>query len=212
MRYLVVDISTTAQPGIENSIYLSWANKRGNFTPEEAYGKAGLHAEFGMICGLVAYWIWFDVGLENYTLAKAFSATAASIEEEDTLLAGFADLLEEDVVIAGHNTRDFILPFLAKRYLANGQKLPACIWEAINDGAYYDTMRELACGGASVMSLRASAWMFGIDDPRASVASPRFYQLCNDGRMGEIEKLTNQNAKVAARVFANCVFGNLIQL
>lgn len=212
MRYLVVDISTTAQPGIENSTYLSWANKRGTLTPEEAYSKAGLHAEYGMICGLSAYWVNFDTHYENYTLVKAYSATAATAEEEDALLVGFGDLLADDVVIAGHNAKDFILPFIAKRYLGNGQKLPDCILDAISDGAYYDTMRELSCGGVSVMSLRASAWMFGIDDPRASVASPRFYQLCNDGRMGEIEKLTSQNAEVAAKVFASCVLGNLIKL
>ena len=65
MRYLVVDISTTAQPGVENSTYLSWVNKRGNFTPEEAYSKAGLHPEYGMICGLAAWWVSFDAGFEN---------------------------------------------------------------------------------------------------------------------------------------------------
>lgn len=35
MKYLIFDISTTAQPGIEDSQYLSWANKKGNMTPEE---------------------------------------------------------------------------------------------------------------------------------------------------------------------------------
>lgn len=212
MRYLVVDISTTAQPGVENSTYLSWVNKRGNFTPEEAYSKAGLHPEYGMICGLAAWWVSFDAGFENYTLHKAYSATASTPEEEEQLLLGLEENLGEDVVLVGHNAQDFIIPFIAKRYLGNGLRLPACIWEAINDKTFYDTMRELACGGASVMSLRASAWMFGIDDPRSGIASPRFYQLCQEHRMGEIEELTNQNAKVAARVFANCVLGNLIQL
>ena len=212
MRYLVVDISTTAQPGIENSVYLSWANKRGNYTPEEAYSKAGLHPEYGMICGLSAFWVYFDVNLENYKLAPAFAATARTIEEEDSLLLWFEKELADDVVIVGHNAQDFIIPFIAKRCMANGIRLPACIWEAINDETFYDIMRELSCGGASVMSLRASAWMFGIEDPRASVASPRFYQLCKENRMGEVKSLTTQNAEVAAKVFANCVLGNLIQL
>lgn len=217
MRYLVVDISTTAQPQIEDSPYLSWANKKGAFTPEEAYSKAGLHAEYGMICGLSAYWVEFERSQitqtpKNFSLELAFSATAKDTSDEETLLGGFEELLEADVVLVGHNSKDFIVPFLAKRYLSNGFLLPNRILEAVKSESYIDTMRELACGGVSVMSLRASAWMFGIDDPRASVVSPKFYQLCKSGNFNQVEWLTRKNAEVAAKVFGNCVLGKLINI
>lgn len=61
MNYLVLDISTSAQIGIEDSPYLSWACKKGANTPEEAFAKAGLHAEYGMICGMSAYWVSFSM-------------------------------------------------------------------------------------------------------------------------------------------------------
>lgn len=217
MRYLVVDISTTAQPQIEDSPYLSWANKKGSLTPEEAYSKAGLHAEYGMICGLSAFWVEFERKQitrepEKFSLKLAFSATASSVEEEEKLLLEFEELLEADVILVGHNSKDFIIPFLAKRYLGNGLLLPRCISEAIYEESYYDIMRELACGGVSVMSLRSSAWLFGIDDPRASVVSPKFYQLCKEGQFNQVEWLTRQNAEVAAKVFGNCVLGKLINI
>jgi hypothetical protein len=44
------------------------------------------------------------------------------------------------------------------------------------------------------------------------VAAPRFFQLCQEGRIGEVKELTRQNAEVAARVFGNCVLGNLIEI
>lgn len=217
MRHLVVDISTTAQPQIEESPYLSWANKKGAFTPEEAYSKAGLHAEYGMICGLSAYWVEFERNqiteeCRNFSFNLAFSATASSVAEEVKLLCEFEDLLEADVVLVGHNIKDFIVPFLAKRYLGNGLLLPSCILKAIREEGYIDIMRELSCGGVSVMSLRASAWMFGIDDPRSSVVAPRFYQLCQEGNFKQVEWFTRQNAEVAAKVFGNCVLGKLINI
>lgn len=217
MRYLVVDISTTAQPQIEDSPYLSWANKKGAFTPEEAYSKAGLHAEYGMICGLSAYWVEFERSQvtqvpEKFSLNLAFSATASNMSDEENLLMEFGELLEDDVVLVGHNSKDFIIPFIAKRYLGNGLLLPSCISEAVQEESYIDTMRELSCGGVSVMSLRASAWMFGIDDPRESVVSPKFYQLCKCGNFKQVEWLTRKNAEVAAKVFGNCVLGKLINI
>lgn len=212
MRYLVLDISTTARPGIEDSHYLSWANKRGANTPEEAYSKAGLHAEYGMICGLAAYWVDFGSTLENYNVRAAFMGSASGQTEEENLLLDFEKLLDEDVVLVGHNAKDFLIPYLTKRYLGNGLRVPDCILDAIDDGSYYDIMRVLACGGASVLSLRASAFLFGVDDPRADVVSPKIYDLHKAGRMEEIVKLTSQNAKVAAEVFGNCVLGNLIRI
>lgn len=217
MRYLVVDISTTAQPQIEDSPYLSWANKKGSLTPEEAYSKAGLHAEYGMICGLSAFWVEFERKQitghpESFSLSLAFSSTARSVKEEEKLLLEFEELMEADVILVGHNSKDFIIPFLAKRYLGNGIPLPSRISEAIHEKSYYDIMRELACGGVSLMSLRSYAWMFGIDDPRASVVSPKFYQLCNEGQFNQVEWLTRQNAEVAAKVFGNCVLGKLINI
>lgn len=211
MRYLVVDISTTAQPDIEDSTYLSWANKKGSMTPEEAYSKAGLHPEYGMVCGLSACWV--DFGEEDFRYEEAMTGTASTQEEEENLLLDFERLLDEDVLLVGHNLKDFIVPFLAKRYLGNGLRVPRQIFRTIQSlKPSYDIMRILSCGGQSVMSLRASAWMFGITDPRSGLPSPKFYQLCKDGNFAEVSRLGKMNAVAAARVFGNCVLGGLIEI
>lgn len=213
MKYLVVDISTTAQPDIEDSSYLSWANKKGSMTPEEAYSKAGLHAEYGMICGLSAYWVEFNFAEEDFTLKEAMTATAPDFLVEENLLLEFGKLLDDKVLLVGHNLKDFIVPFIAKRYLGNGLKVPQEILMTIQSRKdSYDIMKILSCGGVSVMSLRAAAWMFGITDPRANVGAPNFYQICKNGSWSSVENLTRMNAQVASRVFGNCVLGKLIEI
>lgn len=221
MKYLVVDISTSAQEDIEDSPYLSWACKKWASSPEEAYSKAGLHAEFGMICCISVFSVMFE-GSE-YKLNEVFTRTALNRESEEELLLAFSDLLSEklpmivlkpdyeDVILAGHNMKNFVIPFLVKRYLGNGLRIPNVLNLIMRSGHYVDIMHELACGGESKMSLRSAAWLMGIDDPRSSISNPRFYELVKEGRPFDIGTYTSMNAKVAAEVLANCVLGGLIQ-
>lgn len=213
MKYLVVDISTTAQEGIEDSPYLSWANKKGAQTPEEAYSKAGLHAEYGMVCSLSSMWVEFD-SREAFKITDALTMSADNREDEETMLLKFEELLQSTsgkFKLVGHNIKDFTVPFLAKRYLGNGLRIPNVLRDAMR-GNVIDIMKELACGGVSVMSLRSSAWLFGVDDPRSGMRSPRFYELVKQGLVSEVEGYTRANAKVAAEVFANCALGGLVDV
>lgn len=222
MKYLVVDISTSAQEDIEDSPYLSWACKKGASSPEEAYSKAGLHAEFGMICCISVFSVSFE-GSE-YKVNEVFTRTALNRESEEELLLAFSDLLSEklpmivlkpdheDVILAGHNMKNFVIPFLVKRYLGNGLRIPNVLNSIMRSGHYVDIMHELSCGGESKMSLRSAAWLIGVDDPRSSISNPRFYELVKEGKSFGIMKYASMNAKVAAEVLANCVLGGLIQM
>lgn len=221
MKYLVVDISTSAQEDIEDSPYLSWACKKGASSPEEAYSKAGLHAEFGMICCISVFSVRFE-GSE-YKVNEIFTRTALNREAEEELLLAFSNLLSEklpmivlkpdheDTMLAGHNMKNFVIPFLVKRYLGNGLRIPNVLNSIMRSGHYVDLMHELSCGGESKMSLRSAAWLMGVDDPRSSVSNPGFYQLVKEGRPFDIMMYASMNAKVAADVLANCVLGGLIQ-
>lgn len=207
-KYLVIDISTTAQDGIEDSPYISWANKKGALTPEEAYSKAGLHAEYGMLCGIAAYWVWKENGeiVKNFCMGDS----VRNQQEEALALEKLCEkMFDPDVVIVGHNAKDFVVPFIAKRMLANGIKIPGPLYTAIKNGPI-DIMKALSCGGVSVMPLRAAAWLFGVEDPRANGSAPKFYSLCRDERWDEVFRLTKMNASVATDIFINCVNGGLI--
>lgn len=211
MKYLVVDISTAAQPDLEDSYYLAWENRNGSLTPEEAYSKAGRYAEYGMICGLSAHWVNFIE--EDFKYKEAMTAGASGFEEEEKLLLDFEELLDKDVALVGYNLKEFIVPFLAKRFLGNGLRVPKRIFETIHSIApSCDIMKELSCGGAIATPLRGSAWMFRITDPLPGWFYPDFCQLCKEGRTREIERITKMNSQTAARVFGNCVLGGLIQL
>lgn len=211
MRYLAIDIGTTAQDDIADSPYLSWVNRRGTLSPEEAWSKAGLHAEYGRLCSVAAFWI--DWGKDEPLYRKAFSGVSRSNSEEADLLLELQEkVFAPDVILVGHNIKDFVVPFLTKRYLANRMIIPAVLKSVIFEDSYFDTMRELACGGQSVMSLRSAAWMLGIPDPRSEVQSPRYYDLCNAGDYASVEQLTVDNAKVAAEVFVTCTIYGLIEI
>ena len=225
MKYLAIDISTTAQENVEDSPYLSWASKKGAQTPEEAMSKAGMHAEYGMVCCISAFMVKFD-NEKGYSVDEKFIGTATDNESEEKLLLDFEELLDKEspaivlceqpgiaefCTLVGHNIKDFTVPFLAKRYLGHGLKIPGDILAAMNGSCVIDIMKELACGGQSVMSLRSSAWLMKVDDPRSSMRVPRFHELVSQGKIVEVSKYTRANAKVAAEVFAKCVLGGLIQ-
>lgn len=212
MKYVVVAISTTAQPDIEDSPYLSWASKKGADTPEEAFSRAGMHAEYGMVCALSAYTVKFD-GDMRYSMENVLKITSDNLEDEEALLLTLESTLQrlgKDVVLVGHNIKDFIVPFLAKRYLGRGLRIPVELVAAMK-GNVIDIMKELACGGQSVMSLRSSAWLLGVNDQYASRKTPRIYELVKNGMMDEVVKYTDSNARTAAGVFADCVLGGLIE-
>lgn len=224
MNYLLVDIATSAQPDIESSPYLSWANKKGAMTAEDAYSKAGMHPEYSIICGISLVEVSFNVDgaaadragrtiPKGYKIGKTVSWTALDLaEEEEQILLPLERMLEgKEYKIVGHNAKDFIVPFLAKRYLANGLAIPSTLYKEIKEGPI-DIMKELSCGGVSVMSLRAAAWMLGVKDPRSSIKVPRYYELAKEGKTQEIEMYTSMNAETAADIFVDCVLGGLIKV
>ena len=90
---------------------------------EGVYPKAGIYAEFGMVICISVGFILQKDG-EDQIRIKSFS----SLKEVD-LLQGFADLLNshynnDQYMLCAHNGKEFDIPFLARRFLINGLKLP----------------------------------------------------------------------------------------
>lgn len=135
---------------------------------EEQYKKAGVYAEFAKV-------ICISVGFfnENTFRIKSFFG-----DDEKKVLQDFADLLNKhynrkEHLLCAHNGKEFDFPFLCRRMLINGVKLPKTLniagkkpWE-IN---HLDTMELWKFGDyKSYTSLNLLANVFNIPTPKDDI-------------------------------------------
>lgn len=206
----ILDIQTTSAPGVEDSFYLNWAMKRGSRSSEEALRKAGMHAEFGFICGVALLPV--DVhGVPDESRLVTF--TAKDPKEEDVLLSKLREYLQDpSSIIIGHNVKCFDIPYLTKRFLAHQYIIPEALQRAIYNDQYVDVMQILACNGGSLMSLRATAYMLGIEDPLSDVDQQKsVYELHASGNLARIAEIGRINVRVTWQVYTTLVESKLIK-
>ena len=101
----------------------TFLQKRDEKSAEEIYNMAGIYAEFGKIICVSVGFISQINGEEQIRL-KSFAS-----ENEKVLLQEFIDLLDskfnnESFLLCAHNGKEFDYPFLSRRMLINGLKLP----------------------------------------------------------------------------------------
>ncbi|PHQ30814.1 3'-5' exonuclease [Leeuwenhoekiella nanhaiensis] len=128
---LFLDIETVPQherfSDLDETMQQLYADKteyqrRDEFSAEEFYERAGIWAEFGkIVCISVGY---FKIEGEK----RNFRTTTFSGTERELLLQ-FKKLLSEHYnkpqhVLCAHNGKEFDFPFIARRMIVNGIKLP----------------------------------------------------------------------------------------
>lgn len=147
----------------------SISQQRNNETPEQTYAKAGIFAEFAKV-------ICISVGIlvkekEHFQFRlKSFYG-----DDEKIILKDFAELLNKkfnrkDILLCAHNGKEFDFPFLSRRMLVNGVKLPKVLnnagkkpWE-VN---HLDTMELWRFGDyKNFTSLDLLAHLFKIPTPK----------------------------------------------
>ena len=137
-------------------------------TPDLLFQRAGIYAEFGKI-------ICISVGFikNNEFRLKSFYG-----EDELQLLKDFANLLEkyynsQQHLLCAHNGKEFDYPYIARRMVINGIRLPEIIniagkkpWEV----AHLDTMDLWKFGDyKSYTSLDLLTTVFGIPTPKDDI-------------------------------------------
>jgi len=137
-------------------------------SPALLFKRAGIYAEFGkIIC--ISTGIW-----RNHSLwIKSFFE-----EEEKDLLIGFTEMLEKAkekrfVFLCAHNGKEFDYPYIIRRLLISGLKVPAILdlsgkkpWE-VN---HLDTMELWKFGDyKNYTSLEMLATVFGIPTPKDDI-------------------------------------------
>jgi uncharacterized protein YprB with RNaseH-like and TPR domain len=159
---------------------------------DELYERAGIYAEFGKI-------ICIGVGfLRGYGKGYKLRVKAFSGDDEKTLLAEFAELLNSrfhgnQFVLCAHNGKEFDFPYIARRMLVNGLKLPMMLdfagkkpWEV----PHLDTMELWKFGDfKNFTSLNLLAHLFHVPTPKDDI----------DGSMvGDVYWKENNLERIAA--------------
>ena len=142
--------------------------RKDEYSPEGFYDRAGIWAEFGkIVCISVGYFV-------PNTNASTFRVTSFK-GEEPQLLLDFKQLLEEHFnhpkhLLCGHNAKEFDFPYIARRMLIHGIKLPHKLdlfgkkpWEI----PHLDTMELWKFGDFKhYTSLKLMAYVLGIPSPK----------------------------------------------
>ncbi len=137
-------------------------------TPDVVFNRAGIYSEFGKIICISAGFI-----KDGKFRVKSFYS-----DNESELLNGFAELLNKhynkpDNLLCGHNGKEFDFPYIARRMLVNGIKLPNILntagrkpWEV----SHLDTMELWKFGDRkNYTSLELLASIFGIPTPKDDI-------------------------------------------
>jgi len=195
---LVIDIETV--PGTPDFQHLSeywkllWEDKVSktmpeNFSVEEWYGqRAGIMAEFGKIICISTGFFYQEPGRKiSFKLKSLYG------DDESILLTAFATLLNnfaekrKPIAIAGHNLKEFDIPYICRRMMINGIRLPEQLqlsgkkpWET----NLVDTMELWKFGDyKNYTSLKLLAAVLGIETPKddidGSMVSDVYYKEHN---------------------------------
>ena len=180
---LFLDIETVSQYTTFTEVPEDWASlwrrKAENMmrdkpapTAEELYDRAAIYAEFGKIicisCGVLS-----GPPADRKLLLKSFAG-----DDEKELLLNFYDLLhrwgsENQKYLCAHNGKDFDFPYLCRRMIIHGMKLPSVLnlsgkkpWEV----PHIDTMELWKFGEyKSFISLNLLAHTLGIPTPKDDI-------------------------------------------
>lgn len=153
----------------------------------ELYNRAAIYAEFGKI-------VCISVGI---FAEEKFVLHSFADRDEKALLVDFSRTMgkwlnDRTRAICGHNAKEFDIPFIARRMLVNGLKLPAMLdiagkkpWEI----AHLDTMELWKFGDYKhFTSLELMAAIFDIPTPKDDI---------NGSQVGQVFWLDNDLARIA---------------
>ncbi len=135
--------------------------------------RGGIYAEFGkIVCISVGY-------VHNTSNGREMRLNSYYHDDEETLLKQFSKLLNEHYntpyhILCGHNAKEFDFPYICRRMLINGLKLPPVLdiagkkpWEI----AHLDTMELWKFGDfKAYTSLALLCHVFKIPTPKDDIS------------------------------------------
>ena len=186
---LFLDIETVPQQQeykkLNKAEQALWNNKakfivKESETPTDVYHRAGIYAEFGKIICISVGFIQKKKNSTHFRVKSFFG------HDEKLLLADFIALLNTSFgktthQLCAHNGKEFDFPYLSRRILINGLKLPRLLnnsgkkpWEV----PHLDTMELWRFGDyKSYTSLDLLAHIFDIPTPKQDMDGSKVYEV-----------------------------------
>ena len=213
-KVLFLDIETVSQKPnfeeVDSDVQSLWEEKtqyirqRDDLTVEESYGKAGIYAEFGKIVCISVGFIFEGEGGRSWR-AKSFYG-----DDEAQLLTAFSELLNthynsDEYLLCAHNGKEFDFPYIARRLLINGLKLPYLLdiagkkpWEV----HHLDTMQLWKFGDYKhYTSLKLLANIFGVPTPKDDIDGSQVGDVYwKDQDLERIEKYCRKDVLTVAQI------------
>jgi len=224
-KILFLDIETV--PVVYNFEDLSlvmqehWALKSKYFrnneiSAKDVYEKAGIYAEFGKIICISVAFIIREKDKEPVLRIKSFTS-----HNEEDLLKSFKSLVlksfnSDDKYLCAHNGKEFDFPFIARRMLINGIKLPNILnmagkkpWEV----KHFDTLELWKFGDYKhYTSLSLLSEIFSVqsskDDIDGSMVAKVYYE---DENLERIKIYCEKDVLSLAQIFLKMRCESLIQ-
>lgn len=213
---LFIDIETVPQKGdfkeLSEQFQKLWDKKSSFFRNEDqnaadVYERAGIYAEFGRIICISAGVIIQKNG-ERYYRVKSFHD-----QDEKKLLSGFNDMLDKFTSnaakrICAHNGLEFDYPYIGRRTLINGLKLPKILdvagakpWE-IKD-RLLDTLQMWKFGDyKNYTSLDLLCAAFNIPTPKDDIDGSQVAQVYyHEGDLDRIIRYCEKDTLALANLF-----------
>lgn len=145
--------------------------RKEDFSPEEFYHRSGIWAEFGkIVCISVGYFV-IKNDIRQFRTTSFFG-------DEIKILQDFTNLLQNhfnssQVVLCGHNIKEFDLPFIGRRMIIHGLEIPNKLnsigkkpWEI----PHLDTMELWKFGDYKhFTSLKLLTHILGIPSPKDDI-------------------------------------------
>lgn len=210
---LFLDIETVPEEqsfdALDSTKQELWGHKskyqrKDEYTPEEFYDRAGIWAEFGKI-------ICISVGYFNFKGKDRRFRVTTFHGHESGLLKEFKNLLithfsSPKHVLCGHNSKEFDIPYVARRMIIHGIELPYKLdlfgkkpWEV----PHLDTMELWKFGDYKhFTSLKLMANVLGIPSPKADIDGSMVRQVFyEDNDIDRIIKYCELDVVTTAQVF-----------
>jgi 3'-5' exonuclease len=211
---LVIDIETVRSyqlyEDMPERLQAQWDRKSTFFrsekdeSPKELFeDKGGIYAEFGKVVSI-------SVGFFTYAGADlSIRVKALYNEDENVLLSEFVELLQKfdgkNLTLCGHNGKEFDFPYLCRRMLVNGIKLPPVLdtagkkpWE-VN---HLDTMEMWKFGDRkNFTSLELLATLFDIPTSKDAIDGSQVSSVYYEAKdLEKIAKYCSKDVVVTAQL------------
>lgn len=189
--------------------------KRGEEKSETIYQRAGIYAEFGKIICISVGIVKTKGGKPTIRIKSFFG------HDEKQILSDFLDLLNKrlkspDFLFCAHNGKEFDFPYLSRRILINGLKLPEPLkingkkpWEI----PHLDTLDLWRFGDyKNYTSLALLASVFNIPSPKNDINGADIWKVYwKDNDLERIVKYCQKDVLTVAQLLISYLSKPLIE-